>query len=67
MTNGKYINSRKSEYPVQNITRLVEAAYMLGVIDDVDEGSCRKVRQAIETNGRSRQLPSGEFQIIKDI
>jgi hypothetical protein len=64
--NGKFLNDRKSEYPAQSVTRIVEAAYMLGLIDDFDEFSCRMMREALKSNGRSRELPDGTYQIVKD-
>jgi hypothetical protein len=64
-----YVASRKSEYPPQEITRMVEAAYMCGFIPDFDEGSCRAVRTLIADSvklGKVRVLPDGTYQINKD-
>lgn len=58
-----YVSNRKSPYPPQEITRAIEALYLAGVIDDFDEGTCRKWRARIEQSvkqGRARYVKASD-------
>jgi hypothetical protein len=37
------VDRRVSEYPAQTWARMCEALYMFGVIEDFDEGTCRRL------------------------
>ena len=67
-----YVDRRVSEYPAQEWARMCEAVYMIGLIDDFDEGTCRRLWEKLQQNiaaGKVRGLPSErrpQYQIVKD-